>query len=90
MNIDSILKIEDHSTILTFNNLPEVVLSVSDEKGNSFLLELRNRRIPSSFGLPKSWCNGWYLNNKIIIQTKPKFEILEKNIDSYKILNKIT
>ncbi len=89
MKFDSILKIEDHSTLLTFNNLPEVVLSVSDEKGNSYRLELCNRRIPSSFGLPKSWCNGWFLNNKII-QTKPKFEILENHIDSYKILNKIT
>jgi hypothetical protein len=75
---------------LAFYNAPEVVLSLSDEIGNEYRLELKNRKKFISILIQKkkiSWCNGWQLESRKLLQTKPSIAMVEDTKLALKILD---
>jgi hypothetical protein len=76
------------SSCLAFYNAPEVVLSLYDEIGNEYRLELNNRKKFIILRKKKiSWCNGWQLESNKLLQTNPSIAVVEDTKLALKILD---
>ena len=70
----------------SFYDAPDAFLILVDEQGNEYSLELQNRKKIVSFQKKRiNWCNGWYINTKILLKKTPGITV----IDDPKVVLKI-